>query len=149
MTAAEIETDRDAGKAVVLYDGTCPLCLKSIAILKRLDWRNRLAYQDARDQAGWPPSPVPLSMDRLLAEMHVVTPDRRHVYAGFGAFRWIAARLPLTWLLVPFLYLPGVPALGQRVYLWVAKNRYQLVPCHEGQCALPQREASAVTSLPR
>lgn len=25
--------------AVVLYDGDCPLCQKSIAVLKRLDWR--------------------------------------------------------------------------------------------------------------
>jgi len=135
----ETSTEIDADKAVVLYDGQCRLCQRSIAMLRRLDWRKRLAYRDARDPSGWPTSPRPLEMDRLLFEMHVVTPDRSSVYAGFDAFRWIAARLPLLWPVVPLLYVPGVPTLGRRVYLWVAKNRYNLVPCHDGQCELPKR----------
>lgn len=88
---------------------------------------------------GWPASPRPLELERLLFEMHVVTPDRAAVYTGFDAFRWIAARLPLLWPIVPLLYVPGVPALGRRIYLWVAKNRFNLVPCHDGQCELPKR----------
>jgi hypothetical protein len=66
--------------------------------------------------------------------MHVVTPDHRHVYHGFAALRWLAWRLPLLWPVLPLLYLPGVPALGQRLYLWVARNRFRLVPCHGGVC---------------
>src|SRR5262249_15442322 len=38
--------------AVVLYDGQCPLCRRSVALLRRLDWLGRLAYADARDPAG-------------------------------------------------------------------------------------------------
>jgi predicted DCC family thiol-disulfide oxidoreductase YuxK len=137
MTATQPEVD--AGKAVVLYDGQCRLCQRSVALLRRLDWRGRLAFRDARDPSGRPTSPAPLKLDRLLFEMHVVTPDRRRVFAGFDAFRWIAGRLPALWLLVPLLYVPGVPTLGRRIYLWVAKNRYNLVPCADGQCALPRR----------
>src|SRR6266851_689724 len=133
------KADPQTGKAVVLYDGECPLCLKSVSILKRLDWLKVLYYQNARETDRLPPSPVPLDPARLLEEMHVVTPKRDAVYHGFGAFRWMAARLPLILAFVPLLYLPGVPTLGQRVYLWVAKNRYRLVPCHDGVCALPPR----------
>jgi predicted DCC family thiol-disulfide oxidoreductase YuxK len=126
-------------KAIVLYDGECPLCQRSVAILKRLDWLGRLRFQDARDREHLPASEVPLDPERLLVEMHLLTPDRKRVYAGFAAFRWIAGRLPLLSAIVPLLYLPGVPWLGQKVYRWVARNRFDLVPCHDGQCAVPPR----------
>ena len=132
-------TGPDADTAVVLYDGHCPLCLKSVAILKRLDWRRRLDYRDARDVEHLPASAVPLDAQRLLTEMHLLTPDRQRAYAGFAAFRWMASRLPLFWAVWPLLFLPGVPWLGRRIYRWVAKNRYNLVACHDGACALPAR----------
>jgi hypothetical protein len=106
-------------------------------LLKKLDWLKRLSYSDARDRARLPADGPALDPDRLLQEMHLVTPDRRHVYHGFGALRWLAWRLPILWPVAPLLYLPGVPALGQHLYLWVARNRFRLVPCHGGVCALP------------
>jgi predicted DCC family thiol-disulfide oxidoreductase YuxK len=122
------------GKAVVLYDGACPLCRRSVRILKKLDWLSRLHVQDARDVANLPACDKPLEPKKLLEEMHVVTPDRRHAHAGFRAFRWMAWRLPLTWPLAPLLYLPGAAWLGGKVYRWVAKNRFNLVPCKDGVC---------------
>ena len=130
-------TDPFPGKAVVLYDGDCPLCRRSVAVLRRLDWLGVFAYHSARDPDRLPPAHVPLDPDRLLEEMHVLTPDRRRAYAGFRAFRWMAWRLPLTAPLAPLLYLPGVPWLGNRVYLWVARNRLKLVPCRDGACQVP------------
>ena len=129
------------GRGQVLYDGQCPLCLRSVALLKRLDWLGRLRTIDARDRSQWPASDAPLDPERLLQEMHVVTPDGRRLYRGFAALRWIAWRLPLLWPLAPLLYIPGVPRLGQRLYLWVARNRFRLVPCHGGVCTLPPRRA--------
>jgi predicted DCC family thiol-disulfide oxidoreductase YuxK len=132
--ATEPAAPPGTGKAVVLYDGGCPLCRRSVRLLKRLDWLKRLHYQDCRDIANLPPSAVPLDPKRLLEEMHLVTPDRKRVLTGFAAFRWIAWRLPLAWPVAPLLYLPGVPWLGRRLYLWVARNRYDLVPCKDGAC---------------
>jgi predicted DCC family thiol-disulfide oxidoreductase YuxK len=138
-TATATETAAATGKAVVLYDGECPLCQKSVAILKRLDWLGRLHYQNCRELDRLPPSPEPLDPQRMLEEMHVVTPRRDAVYRGFWAFRWMAWRLPLLVAFAPLLYVPGVPALGQWAYRWVAKNRYKLVPCHDGVCHVPPR----------
>ena len=79
MSVAEAPTeviDPAKGKAVVLYDGMCPFCQRAVRLLKRFDWFKRLHYQDCRDTAHWPPSAVPLDLKKLLAEMHVVTPDR-------------------------------------------------------------------------
>ena len=127
------------GHAVVLYDGECPLCLKSVDILRRLDWLHVLRYQNARETDKLPESPTPLDPQRLIEEMHLVTPRRDAVYHGFRAFRWMAWRLPLLSAFAPLFYLPGVPTIGQRVYLWVARNRFRLVPCHSGVCTVPPK----------
>jgi len=126
-------------KAAVLYDGQCGFCQRSVAILKKLDWLKKLHYQDARQIELLPKTNPPLDLARLLDEMHLVPPSGHPVYQGFSAFRWMAWRLPLCWPIAPFLYLPGVPWLGNKVYLWVAKHRYQLVPCKDGACEIPPR----------
>ena len=126
--------DAAKGKAVVLYDGMCPLCQRGVRVLKRLDWLGKLHFQDCRDTDHWPPSAVPLSLKDLLTEMRLVTPDRQRAPAGYRAFRWMAWRIPLLMPLAPLMYFPGVPWVGNKVYLWVAKNRYNLVPCDDGGC---------------
>ena len=132
--------DHARGKGVVLYDGMCPLCQRSVRALRRMDWRHRLHFQDCRDTANLPESRVPLDPAKMLEAMHVVTPDRRRVYAGFAAFRWMAWRIPILMPLTPLMYIPGVPWLGRKLYRWVAKNRYNLVPCKDGVCTLPKRK---------
>jgi predicted DCC family thiol-disulfide oxidoreductase YuxK len=128
-------------RGVVLFDGLCPLCRKVVGVLTRLDWRGRLHFQDCRDTARLPRTSPPLDPAKLLDEMHLVTPAGR-VHAGYAAVRWIAWRVPLMWPLAPLLYLPGVPWLGHRAYLWVARRRYRLVPCNHGVCQLPPRPGS-------
>jgi predicted DCC family thiol-disulfide oxidoreductase YuxK len=133
MTSAVSPPD---GRAVVLYDGACAFCRRSVRLLGRLDWRHRLRFQSARDVDHLPPTATPLDPRRLLEELHVVTPDGKRVSAGFRAFRWLAWRLPLTLPLAPLLYVPGVPWVGAKVYRWVARNRFALVPCAGGACRL-------------
>lgn len=129
-------------RAAVLFDGDCAFCRQSIALLKRLDWCRRLAYVNVRD-AGNPLLKVPvLAQAALVEEMHVLTPDGARLYHGFGALRWLAWRLPALWLIAPFLYVPGVPALGQKAYLWIARNRFRIVPCHGGVCTIQRKEES-------
>lgn len=135
----------EAERAVVLYDGECPFCIATVKLLRRLDWRQKLHFQDCRRTDEWPATPIPLSLDRLLEEMHVISPDRQRAYAGYAAFRWLAWRLPLLWPLAPWLYLPGVPWLGQRLYRWIARRRYKLVPCHDGVCSVPRQHASGAS----
>jgi predicted DCC family thiol-disulfide oxidoreductase YuxK len=126
-------------QAQVLYDGDCRLCRKSVEQLRRLDVWHRLSYVNVRENGQMRACQPPLDPERLLQEMHLVTPDGRRVYHGFAAFRWMAWRLPLLWPLAPLLYLPGVPTVGQRLYLWIARNRFRLIPCHGGVCTRPDR----------
>ena len=130
---------RARAQAILIYDGDCALCQKAVSLLKRLDWFGVVRYATARDTAALPVTEPPLAPERLLQEMHLLPAEGGRVYHGFGAFRWLAWRLPLLWPLAPFLYLPGVPRFGQRLYLWVARNRFRLLPCHGGLCTLPRK----------
>jgi predicted DCC family thiol-disulfide oxidoreductase YuxK len=126
-------------QAVVLYDGHCQFCLKTTSILKRLDWFHRLTFHNCRDTAHIPEHTAHLDPARMIQEMHVLTPDRGHALSGFRAVRWIAGRIPLMWPLYPLLFIPGMSRLGQRLYLWIARNRFKLVPCRDGVCTIPPR----------
>jgi predicted DCC family thiol-disulfide oxidoreductase YuxK len=124
------------GPAILLFDGECAFCRKGVSILRRMDWLNRIAYRDARDTANLPPCSEPLEPQKLLDEMHVVTPDGQRAFAGYRAIRWLSWRVPPLWLVAPLLYLPGALWLGTWVYRWIAKNRFKLVPCEHGQCRI-------------
>jgi predicted DCC family thiol-disulfide oxidoreductase YuxK len=127
--------DPAPGRGVCLYDGECRFCQKSVRLLQRLDWFRRVHCQNCRDVPNLPPCAEPLDAARMLEEMHVVPPARDRALAGFPAVRWLLWRLPLTAPFVPLLYIPGVPWIGQKVYLKIAANRYGLVPCDEtGTC---------------
>ncbi|HJZ94621.1 MAG TPA: DUF393 domain-containing protein [Gemmataceae bacterium] len=126
-------------QAIVLYDGECPLCCKTVSILKTLDWLNALWFHNCRDAAGIPAHTAHLEPARMLEQMHLLTPDRTGVYPGFRGARWIAGRVPVFWPIYPLLFLPGMARLGQRVYLWIARNRFNLLPCRDGVCTIPPK----------
>jgi len=125
-----------ADHALVLYDGDCPLCRRSVALLRRLDWFGVLEYVSFRDAYDPLLAQIPVQPERLQEEMHLLVPGVGTAYHGFAAFRWMAWRLPPLWPLAPLLSIPGVPRLGQRIYLWIARNRFRLVPCHGGICTI-------------
>jgi predicted DCC family thiol-disulfide oxidoreductase YuxK len=127
-------------RARVFYDGDCPLCRRSVEILRSLDWFGRLEYVNARDTEQALLKQPPLATAPLLDQMHLLTPDGKRLYHGFGAFRWMAWRLPLCWPIAPFLVVPGIPWLGQRVYLWIARRRFHLLPCRHGVCTIEQKQ---------
>jgi len=131
-------------KAVVLFDGDCAFCTKGVQFLGKLDWLDRLSFQSLRDPQAWPATgpDVKLNSEAMVEAMHLLTADRNAVYVGFSAFRRISWMLPLTMMLAPFLYLPGVLPLGNRMYRWVARNRFNLVPCFNGACAVPKASAA-------
>ena len=139
-TISEKPTTDVHARAKVLFDGDCALCQKSIKILKQLDWLERLEYVDVRNtQQEVLQNPL-VAPAPLLEQMHLLTPAGTKIYGGFLAFRWMAWRLPLVVPFAPLMYLPGVPWLGNKVYLWIARNRFRLVPCQGGACTIQRKE---------
>ena len=108
---------------VVLYDGGCGLCTGSLAVLTRLDLLDRLRFSDiATDWSRLSARYPEIDRDACLSDMHVID-QRGRVFRGFDAYRSMAWSVPLGWVLLPLLYLPGVPQLGRSMYRAVASRR--------------------------
>ena len=87
----------------VWYDGACPLCLREIAVMRRLDRRGRITFIDVA--AGSDPS-CPVDRAQLLARFHAEEDGVIHDGAAAFAAMWraipmlrpfgLAARHPLV-----------------------------------------------------
>ena len=74
----------------VWYDGACPLCLREIALMRRLDRRGRIAFIDVA--AGSDPS-CPVDRAQLLARFHAE--ENGVVHSGAAAFAAMWRAIPL------------------------------------------------------
>ena len=124
-------------KYIVIFDGSCGLCQRTIATVKSLDLLGRVEYLDAVHQ--WPEIQrrfPQLNQDQCLEEMYAVDASGR-VRIGFDAYRGLAYILPLGWLLLPVFYFPGSSIVGPKLYRHVANER------HSSGCALPPTQVTS------
>jgi predicted DCC family thiol-disulfide oxidoreductase YuxK len=122
-------------KYILFFDGMCPICKRSRRTVERLDWLGRVEYADIHDREYATGQLPEVSYADMLKEMYVKRPDGKH-FGGFDAFRALAPVLPLTWPLIPFLWLPGARFFGTKIYKWVARNRYRYAKCDNEFCSL-------------
>ena len=110
-------------RTAVIYDGLCPLCIRTMTVVDVLDGGQRLEYVDLETDWAQAQRRAPgLTRDAALAAMHVVTPDGR-THRGFDGFRVLAGATPALLPLAPLLYVPPIPPIGRRIYGWVAARR--------------------------
>lgn len=133
--AGKATGDNERRKLILFYDGMCPVCKRSRRWVERLDWLNRVEYADIHDREFANAQLPDVSYAGMLKEMYVKRPDGQY-YGGYDAFRALAPVLPLTWLCVPFMWLPGARWLGAKVYKFIARNRYRYAKCDNEFCSL-------------
>ncbi|WP_294250720.1 DUF393 domain-containing protein [uncultured Sphingomonas sp.] len=95
----------------VWYDGGCPLCVREIALMRRLDRRERLRFVDVSDDT----SSCPLDRGDLLARFHVSDAQGRF-YSGAAAFAAMWRAIPLLRPLGMLALLPGMTWALERLY---------------------------------
>jgi predicted DCC family thiol-disulfide oxidoreductase YuxK len=118
------------GRIQVLYDGHCPLCIRTVRVLGFFDLFARLECLDFRrlDLAEYNRRhQVALTIQDLDREMYVIR--RGQAYIGYYGYRVLALALPAFWPLSPWLFVPGVSWIGERVYGAIARNRLALLKC--------------------
>jgi len=100
------------GKVQVWFDGNCPLCLREIALMRRLDWHKAIAFTDL----ARPDVICPLDREALLARFHAS--EDGVILSGAAAFAamWRAIPLlkPLGWAARNRLILAGLEWLYLR-----------------------------------
>lgn len=108
--------------SIVLYDGRCGMCQRSVVFLQSCDWLHRLSfvnYHDASVRKLYAPDTSLATLDRML---HVRTSDQR-LLGGISAFVFLATILPPLWPFLPFLSLPGAQWIAGKIYSWIARRR--------------------------
>ncbi len=96
----------------VWYDGGCPLCVREIALMRRLDRRRSIAFVDASSADG----DCPLATDTLLRRFHA-RERGRPIVSGAAAFA-------AMWRAVPLLRPLGLLARFRPV-LWLLERCYR------------------------
>lgn len=136
-------TKADANLTVVegwvLYDGTCGFCRKWVPYWKST--LNRHGFQIAPLQSTWVAEKINLPPDQLLSDIRVLLPDGSH-RSGADAYRYVLRRLGWTMPLYVLAATPPFRQLFDRIYRFVARNRYRLW----GTCELPSPKDPSATS---
>lgn len=108
---------------VLIFDGTCDFCTRSVRLLRSLDTRGRVT--PIPFQRSGTTDAYGLTIAQCEHAAWAVTPDGRR-YPGAAAINValsaaLGRRLP--WLLYR---LPGVRSVQDRVYATIARNRSRL-----------------------
>ncbi|MEM1080044.1 MAG: DUF393 domain-containing protein [Pseudomonadota bacterium] len=73
----------------VYFDGGCPLCLREIQLMRRLDRRQRIDFIDVQD----PSSACPIDRHTLLARFHAY--ENELLLSGAEAFAAMWRQIPI------------------------------------------------------
>jgi predicted DCC family thiol-disulfide oxidoreductase YuxK len=141
-----------AGELTLLYDGSCGLCTTTAATVRRLDLLARVALVDVSRDWAIAAARFPwLDQATCLTDVHLVTSQGRTA-SGFDTYRELAKTLPIGWLAVPLLFMPGIAAAGRMMYRRVADHQTRIT-CAIGLGAGPAtapapQEAASILGLP-
>jgi predicted DCC family thiol-disulfide oxidoreductase YuxK len=119
---------------VVLFDGGCPICRRTVRTLQRLDWLEQLQFADATDEEMRRRLAPALTLDEAMRQMNVVDGAGR-LSGGFDAQLQIARRVPALWLFGALGALPGVRQIGSAVYRYIAAHRTRQGVCSDDLCS--------------
>jgi len=131
MTGESTPADFDVE---VFFDGECPLCVREIRMLRRLDRRARIRFTDIA-APGFEADDVGVRWNTLMDRIHGRLPDGSLI-EGVEVFRRLYAAVGLG-PLVAVTRVAGVRQLLDGLYAVFAERRLRLTGrCVDGACAV-------------
>jgi len=124
-------TDYSVTRGTLFYDAQCPLCRAALKCVGPIFARRRFHWLPLQSPGAVQRLGIPEAA--LLEEMKLQLPDGR-VLGGIDS--WIYLCRSVWWLgpLGLVLSVPGLHAVAQAAYRWIARNRY----CLGGKCSRPR-----------
>ena len=116
----------------VFFDGECPLCLKEINMIRRMDKENKLIFTDIA-AADFKPEDYNLSFEEFMAEIHGRFPDGTMI-TGVEVFRQLYGAVGFKGI-TDFTRIPGIKGSLDIAYKFFAKNRLKFT----GRCIDPDK----------
>ena len=121
---------------MVIFDGECQFCRKSVETLRRLDVAKRLEFVSLHSPVIAAKFPD-LSHEMLMEQMWVVSKAGMR-YGGADAIRYLSRTIPTLFAIAPLMHIPLTRPLWRALYRAVASRRYRLAAsrCGDGTCSL-------------
>ena len=117
------------------FDGACPLCVREVRLLRRMDRRGRVRFVDIA-APGFDAAAVGIPWESLMDRIHARLPDGQ-IVEGVEVFRRVYGALGWPRAVA----LTRLPVLSQALdlaYRLFARNRLRLTGrCHDGACRRP------------
>ena len=118
----------------VFFDNYCPLCIRTVFIISKLDWFGLIDLKLMREHLETNDYP---KMDKEKALTQIASFTDRWRY-GFSSVFEIIKRIPLFWLFIPLFWGLKVSGLGQYLYIHLSVKR-SIIPINcNNKCELPQ-----------
>ncbi|HBP22473.1 MAG TPA: DUF393 domain-containing protein [Planctomycetes bacterium] len=139
-SAAPEKLNTEPWDVQVFFDGDCPLCVREIAMLRRLDrGRGRIRFTDIA-APSFDAGEHGLDGRDLMAEIHALLPSGE-VITGVEVFRRLYAAVGFGGL-TRLTRLPGLSQLLDVSYRVFARNRLRLTGRCDGGCAVQPKTSS-------
>jgi predicted DCC family thiol-disulfide oxidoreductase YuxK len=128
----------------VFYDGACPLCMREITMLQKMDRRARIRFTDIA-QPSFDPATLGLTMDDMMKRIRARLPNGELI-EGVEVFRRLYAAVGFE-KTVALTRLPGIAGALDLGYRWFAANRMRLTGrCEDGTCDVTTPRAPRAAS---
>jgi len=122
-----------AGHIELFYDGGCPVCMREVRVLRRLDRRGHIRFIDIDAPGFQAPRPGP-APDDLMARIHARLPDGTWIQ-GVEVFRRLYTAVGFGTLVTVSRW-PGISHLLDYAYAVFARNRVRWFGrCSANACA--------------
>lgn len=109
---------------LVIWDDHCSFCGGWVRRIRALDWLRVHRFAGSSEPGVLEEAGV--SQEEADAGLQHIGPEGRT--QGYDAVRSALALLPATFLVAPFMGLPGVKQVGRRIYGRVAERRHCMLP---------------------
>jgi predicted DCC family thiol-disulfide oxidoreductase YuxK len=110
-------------KAIMFFDGGCPLCRREVAHYRFLDRRNRVGWIDISREADLLLQ-CGIDRDAAMRRLHALD-ERGRVVSGISAFVVVWRQLPLYRYLAWFVERFDLVPLLERIYVRFAAWRFR------------------------
>ncbi len=127
----EASSDARRNRPVLIYDGDCGFCQRSVAWLRRMVGE-RVEYEPSQRVAGEFPQIPP---ERFAHAVQLVERDGSVSQAAEAIFRVLASVWWWRWLLALYRAVPGFAPLSEAGYRFIARHRGSL-PGESGACSI-------------
>ncbi|TRW48828.1 DUF393 domain-containing protein [Aliidiomarina halalkaliphila] len=114
----------------IFYDGQCPLCVREMKHLKRLDKHQQIAFEDILEDdfsARYPQ----VSVAKANTILHGLT-SRGEMLYGLDVTHAAWSLAGRGWLTAPLRW-PFIGWVADRAYLYFARNRYSISKLFTGK----------------